>query len=115
MLIASWLKDLMENNPKTANMVDITDYLIYKATGVYTGVMSFDFSEYAPSSFNTSTGIYGGTIQEKVWFALRDVGYSEIAVAGAMGNIDYESGGFDPNAIEGGSGEGIGLIQWSFG
>ena len=115
MLIASWLKDLMENNPKTANMVDITDYLIYKATGIDTGVMSFDFSEYAPSAFNTSTGIYGGTIQEKVWFALRDVGYSEIAVAGAMGNIDYESGGFDPNAIEGGSGEGIGLIQWSFG
>ena len=43
------------------------------------------------------------------------MGYSEIATAGAMGNIWYESGGFKPEAIEGGTGEGIGLCQWSFG
>lgn len=53
MLIESWLRDLLENNPKTANMVDITDYLIYKATGNDTGVMSFDFSIYNPSNFNS--------------------------------------------------------------
>ena len=110
-----WLIRALEDNEKTANMVDLTKYLIYKASGEDTGVITFDFSEYAPKSFNTSTGIYGGTIQEKVWFALRDLGYSEISVAGAMGNIHWESGGFNPSLIEGGSGEGIGLIQWSFG
>ena len=32
-----------------------------------------------------------------------------------MGNIHYESAGFQPDIVEGGSGEGFGLIQWSFG
>ena len=117
MLIESWLKDLMENNSKTANMVDITDYLIYKATGIDTGVMSFDFSEYAPSAFNTSSGIYGNSVEEKVWFALKDAGYSEEATAGAMGNI-YAESGFDPTLVEYGQTEergGIGLCQWTFG
>lgn len=56
----------------------------------------------------------GDTIEEKVWLALLDAGYSEIAAAGVMGNI-YGESGFDPAAIEGGSGEGHGLCQWSFG
>lgn len=114
-LTIDWLTGILEDNDKTANLVDITKYLVYKASGKDTGIIAFNFSEYAPSAFNTSTGIYGGTIQEKVWFALRDLGYSEISVAGAMGNIHWESGGFNPSLIEGGSGEGIGLIQWSFG
>lgn len=114
-LTLDWLIGILEDNDKTANLVDITKYLVYKASGEDTGIIAFNFSEYAPSAFNTSTGIYGGTIQEKVWFALRDLGYSEISVAGAMGNIHWESGGFNPSLIEGGSGEGIGLIQWSFG
>ncbi|MBD8923346.1 hypothetical protein EGR52_08025 [bacterium] len=114
-LTLDWLIGILESNDKTANLVDITKYLVYKASGEDTGIIAFNFSEYAPSAFNTSTEIYGGTIQEKVWFALRDLGYSEISVAGAMGNIHWESGGFNPSLIEGGSGEGIGLIQWSFG
>lgn len=56
----------------------------------------------------------GDTIEEKVWLALLDAGFSEIAAAGVMGNI-YGESGFDPAAIEGGSGEGHGLCQWSFG
>lgn len=58
----------------------------------------------------------GNTVAEKVWNFLISNGYSEIAVAGVMGNIHQESGGFNPDIVEnGGSGEGIGLIQWSFG
>ena len=56
----------------------------------------------------------GDTIEEKVWLALLDAGYSEIAAAGVMGNI-YGESGFNSAAIEGGSGEGHGLCQWSFG
>ena len=65
---------------------------------------------------NDVTSIYGDSVQEKVWFALRDMGYSEIAVAGAMGNIHYESGSFNPTLVEGGYTEyngGIGLCQWT--
>ena len=58
----------------------------------------------------------GNDIAEKVWNFLVGQGYSEVAVAGLMGNIHQESGGFNPALVEnGGSGEGIGLIQWSFG
>lgn len=60
-------------------------------------------------------GSYGpDTIQYKVWQGLRGAGYSEIATAAAMGNIQHESG-FDPATIEGGSGIGFGLVQWSYG
>ena len=60
-------------------------------------------------------GSYGpDTIQYKVWQGLRGAGYSEIATAAAMGNIQHESG-FDPSTIEGGSGIGFGLVQWSYG
>ena len=53
-------------------------------------------------------------IEQKVWSRLRGAGYTEEQVAGAMGNIKHESG-FDPSVIEGGSGIGFGLCQWSYG
>ena len=84
-LTLDWLIGILEDNDKTANLVDITKYLVYKASGEDTGIIAFNFSEYAPSAFNTSTGIYGNSVEEKVWFALRDAGYSEEATAGAMG------------------------------
>lgn len=116
--ISSWLFELLKINPDTANMVDLTKYLLYKVVGknLY-GVTEYDFGVYGNADFSGATGgIYGGSIQEKVWFALKDLGYSDIAVAGAMGNIHYESGSFNPNAIEGGYTEttgGIGICQWT--
>ena len=109
------LFEMLEDNPNTSEMVDLTRYLLYKATGRDFGVTEYDFSVYNPENFTTATnGIYGGTIQEKVWFALKDLGIDDESVAGAMGNIDYESGGFTTVAVES-NGEGIGLCQWSFG
>ena len=110
-----WLFDIIEDNEKTANLADLTRYMVFKATEIDYGVTDFDFSEFDLSAFSSMGGIYGGTIQEKIWFTLRGLGYSKEAVAAAMGNIDYESAGFNPAIIEGGSGEGIGLCQWSFG
>lgn len=56
--------------------------------------------------FNTETfspikggSIYGSSVEEKVWFALIDAGFSEYAAAGAMGNIWKESG-FLPNNLQ---------------
>lgn len=58
-------------------------------------------------------GKYGKDSNEyKVWNGLRNAGYSEIATAGAMGNI-YGESGFNPKSIEAGSGAGFGLIQWT--
>lgn len=114
--VSSWLFEILEKNDSTAGMVDLTKYLLYRATGSERwGVLQFDFSIFDPENFSSVDGIAGNTIEEKVWVALRKMGYSEIATAGAMGNIYYESGGFNPEAIEGGTGEGIGLCQWSFG
>lgn len=115
--IPSWLFELLETNPDTANMVDLTKYLIYKVNGKNYGVTEYDFSVYSNNNFSNATGaIYGNSIQEKVWFMLKDLGYSDISAAGAMGNIHYESGSFDPTSIEDGYTEttgGIGICQWT--
>lgn len=56
-----WLLDLLKNNSKTANMVDLTKYLMYKATGENLGVITFDFNQYKENTFNNmSTGLAGG-------------------------------------------------------
>lgn len=111
---AEWLFEILERNDDTVDMIDLTKYLLYVATGKDYGVTEFDFSIFEPGSFNSISGIYGNTTQEKVWFALRNAGYSEIATAAVMGNIEYESG-FDSSLIEYGNGIGFGLCQWSFG
>ena len=112
------LKSILENSSNTKDMVPLTKHLIYKITKNENYNINFSFSYYESiASFNTiSNGIYGGNIQEKVWFALKDLGLSDIAVAGAMGNIHYESGSFNPTLVEGGYTEdngGIGLCQWT--
>ncbi len=111
-----WLFEILEANQKTVDMVDLTKYLIYKATGISKYIMKeYDFSAFDPDNFTSvSNGIYGGTVEEKVWFALRDAGFSEYAVAGAMGNI-YGESGFDPSIEEYETKIGFGLCQWSFG
>lgn len=112
---SDWLIEILESNDKTKDLlVDLTKYLLYKATGneAY-GVTEFDFSIFEPGSFSSVSSFYGNTVQEKVWFALRNAGYSEIATAAVMGNIQYESN-FDSSLIEYGNGVGFGLCQWSY-
>lgn len=111
------LYQLLRSNGKTVDLEEIVKYLIDIYRGrVKAGESGLDFSIYEPGMFYDATNrYYGNDIKEKVWFALKELGYSDYAVAGAMGNIDYESAGFSTTAVEGGSGEGIGLCQWSFG
>jgi Phage tail lysozyme len=59
------------------------------------------------------TSLSGSSNAEKVWNYFIGRGLTPVAAAGAMGNIEQESG-FDPLIQEGGSGIGFGLIQWSF-
>lgn len=109
-----WLFTMMDNNDKTKNMVELTKYLLYNATGNDYGVTEFNFDEYISGDFSEVSNLIGGSIEEKIWFALKDLGYSEYAVAGVLGNISAESG-FNLGSIEDGSGIGAGLCQWSYG
>ena len=115
--VSSWLFEILENNENgsTVDFIELTKYLLYKTTGRDSwGVTDFDFSIFSPDGFSNVNGIYGNTPQEKVWFGLINAGYSKIAAAAVMGNIENESG-FRADAIEGGTGIGLGLCQWSFG
>ena len=60
--ITSWLFDLLENNPDTVNMVDLTKYLLYKVTDKSYGVTDYDFSEYEESVFMDYTAAIGDYI-----------------------------------------------------
>lgn len=119
--VPNWLFEILENNDDTKDMVDLTNYLLYKLVGHGFGedLKPEDiFSAYDPSNFVTvsdDSDIVGNSIEEKVWFALIDKGFSEYATAGVMGNI-YGESGFNPSFIEAGYNEnngGIGLCQWT--
>ena len=56
---SSWLFDILAGNEKTADMVDLTKYLLYKALGIDSGVTEFDFSIYDPKNFVSIDGDYG--------------------------------------------------------
>lgn len=105
------IDDLVENLKRDGNKA-ITKDLLKKMIKAEV-VNQFPFLQ---GNASRSSSYSGNTVAEKVWNFLIEQGYSEIAVAGLMGNIHQESGGFNPAIVEnGGSGEGIGLIQWSFG
>ena len=95
-----YLFNILEANEKTTNLLDLTKYLIYKATSHDNGVVEFDFSEYNISNFHSNGGNYfGSSFEEKVWWGLIDAGYSKEAAAGAMGNFQQESG-FKANNLQ---------------
>lgn len=112
---ADMLFHLLQKDPNSQNLENILRYALYKYTGKSYGVTKLDLSMFDISDFsNFSGGVVGNSVEEKVWYSLRNMGLSEYAVAGVMGNI-YGESGFRPDAIEGGSGEGHGLCQWSYG
>lgn len=109
-----WLVGLVEQN--ASEMTDLTKYLMNKLFGekIFKNInKDAIFKKYKENEFAKISSLAGNTIQEKVWIALRKMGYSEYATAGAMGNIHYESAGFNPSTIESGSGWGIGICQWT--
>ena len=40
--VLEWLVEILENSPDTVDMIDLTRYLIYKATGLDTGVTEYE-------------------------------------------------------------------------
>ena len=88
-------------------LVSVISSLVTSALGGDDDDVNFDDIDFSTE---------GNTIQEKVWIKLKQLGYSDLAVAAAMGNIHYESRSFDPTLVEGGYDEnigGIGICQWT--
>lgn len=59
--VTDWFIEILENNPDTVNMVDLTKYLLYKVTGTDYGNTDYDFSEYEKNNFNFA-GSTGGNL-----------------------------------------------------
>ena len=95
---ALMLFELLESSENTQGLVNVFKYLAYLYTGTDYGVTSLQDLSYI-FSLNSRTALYGNSIEEKVWFALRNAGISEIAAAGVMGNL-YAEGVFKSNNLE---------------
>lgn len=108
---AELLFQLLNQSSETANMEIVMRYIMqkYDKYGDY-GAEDFSFHMFDQGSFTTITGIYGSTAEEKFWYALKSMGYSDEAIAGAMGCVACESE-FIPTALNSSSGA-YGIIQW---
>lgn len=113
--IDEWTLEMMESSVTTINTADLLRYLLFLYDGTDLGVTEYNLSNLKPGDFNYVSRLFGNTLEDKVWYTLRSLGYSKASVAGVMGNLKYESAGFKTETIEGGTGNGIGLAQWSFG
>lgn len=103
--------ELLSQNPETQGMEIVMRYIMqkYDTTRDY-GADDFNFNMFNPGSFSTIDGIYGSSIEDKFWYALKRMGYTAEAIAGAMGNVYCESS-FRPTALNSSSGA-YGLAQW---
>lgn len=62
--VTSWFFELLEENPDTVNMVDLTSYLLYKVTGDENRFNnSYDFSIYEPGDMNYISFSNGASYQ----------------------------------------------------
>lgn len=59
----SWILEIMEENEKLANSVQIFKYLLYKATGINYGVTKLDYNDLLQmTSASSSGGVAGGAL-----------------------------------------------------
>ena len=101
---------MLEKSSRTQELEKIMKYVLYLYSGKDYGVTELDFSLFNISEFSTIGEIYGSTAEDKFWYALKNLGYSDESICGAMGNIKAESG-FSPTALNSSSGA-YGLAQW---
>ena len=112
----AWLFEALERNADTANMVDLTKYLMYKATGKNYGATDFlaVFNKLKQNYTDISQGETGGTsgidgVPGKVYDFLLSKGVPAVGAAAIMGNIENESN-FSTTVVN--SIGASGLCQW---
>lgn len=113
--VTSWLFEILENSPRTKEMLDLTKYLLYKATDIDYGVTEFDFEIFDPKNFKDLNNIYEGSsnldgVAGQIYDFLLSKGIPPVGAAAILGNINGESG-LNPSAINPSSGA-SGLCQW---
>jgi len=102
-----WIWEYIRMNEDTAKLEDMIKFLInfamdpdsYGDNPLENEEIKKLFEAFEPKNLIIIVSYYGGTIQEKVWFSLREAGFSEYTTAGVMGNIWGESG-FKSNNLE---------------
>lgn len=99
----------LQQSSITEKWEPIMRYILYVYTGKDYGVTDFDTGIFS-SNLNSVLGIYGASVEEKVWFTLKDAGYSEVVIAGIMGNI-YQESHFKADIVNSSSGA-TGICQW---
>lgn len=112
--VPTWLFEILETNKSTAEMVDLTKYLLYKATGKDYGKTEFDFSIYDPENFMILNAESGGTsgiegVPGQIYDFLLQKGVPPVGAASVVANIENESS-FDPKCVN--SIGCSGLCQW---
>ena len=95
---ARMLFELLDTSENTKQLVPLFKYMAYRYSGVDYGVTEIS-SFMDIFDLNPISEIYGGTIVEKIWFALIGAGYSKEVAAGIMGNL-YAESGLNPSLAE---------------
>ena len=99
----------------TYGLSNVMRLILQKYTGRDYGVSGLDYSIFNMKEMEyNGMSVVGENAEEQVWCSLKNMGFSEYAIAGVMGNI-YRESGFNADAIEKGSGAGFGLCQWTGG
>lgn len=84
----------LQQDESTQQLEKIMKYVIYKLNGINYGYTEDNIGDILNEYYyNGTSGIYGGSVQEKIWWALIDAGCTEYAAAGVLGNVAGESGG----------------------
>lgn len=105
LLRSTWFWESIQEHEDTAKLENVIRYMFNIATNSEEfGIFTDDDIEtlikmFEPQNSTSFGALYGNTVEEKVWCALRNAGYSEIAAAGAMGNLEKESG-FSTNNLQ---------------
>ena len=91
---------LLQQNENTQRLEKIMRYVLYVLNDVDYGVTREDLEFLLEDNALSVGGLTGGTIGEKIWFALISKGYSKEAAAGVLGNLSVESAGLVANRLQ---------------
>lgn len=90
----------LQQNENTQRLEKIMRYVLYVLNDVDYGVTKEDLEFLLEDNALAVGGMTGGTIGEKIWFALLAKGYSKEATAGVLGNLSVESAGLVANRLQ---------------
>ncbi len=88
-LRTDWFFIILERNEKTSNLVNLTKYLIFKATNKNYGVIEFDFNEFGLSQFKNMSSISGGVPLYEPILSKEDFIKALTEYAATSGNIHF--------------------------